>query len=219
MLTSGQSITLPARIQTDAKTSAVVSFPGGTQSIISGNTDLEIEKPKNGTQWNKLHSGFVRTEVAKSKAAKSTGKFLFGFRTKAAVMGVRGTVFDIEESPAQKKTELKTLEGDVQVAKDEKTLSSGKGMSVTESQALAVNAGKIESPIAFNKEDYLDKLQNLRPDLMKLSETTLSTEAQSILNITKQAVPTVTLPAVTVPPVTAPVVTLPPAPAKPKLPF
>lgn len=208
-LKKGSSISVPARIITDDKTSVVVEFKDKSRAVIAKNTDVEIDQPKNGTQWNVLHSGFVRTEV--TKPATPSKRFLFGYKTKSAVMGVRGTIFDINETPETKKTELRTLDGEVQVAEDQKSLDAGKGQSVLMNQLSVIDAGKIQAPVAFNRDEYLNKLQSLHRDLPKVEALTRALPVVTA--------PVITAPAVTLPPVTAPPVTLPPAPSKPKLPF
>jgi len=199
----------PVKIKTDAKTSAVIEFGDGTVMSIGHTTEVEILNKTGVTQWNDLEHGNVRSQVAKAKTPSKN--YLFGFRTKSAVMGVRGTDFVVTADQEKKTSELRTLDGEVHVAKDEKTLNDGKGIPVLQNQMTQMSPGSIQAPVSFNRDEFMKKLSTSQPDLAKLAPQVPSVPSMP-------TTPSVTLPPVTVPPVTAPPVTAPPAPAAPAVP-
>lgn len=211
----GKELTLPAKIKTDAHTTAVVKFPGGSRMMIGKKTDLEIEKKTKYTQWAKLGSGFVRTEV--TKPAQLSKKYLFGYKTKSAVMGVRGTIFDVTADAQKKSAELRTLEGSVEVAKDEKSLFSGKGIPVLENQLSKISAQSIGAAAPFNRDEYLERMKSIQPNLPALPALAdtgaAGEEAKKRMEAQMGQIKTPTAPVV--PPVSIPPVAV---PAKPKMP-
>ena len=103
-------------------------------------------------------------------------KFLV--RTKAAVMGVRGTDFAVNTDADGAAAEVHTLEGQVDVAKDDKSLFSGKGMAVKADQFVKANRGAISVPKAFDRAGFLNALKGRQPDLPDLASMTPNPAAE-----------------------------------------
>jgi hypothetical protein len=113
---------------------------------------LEIDET-DGTQWNRLKNGMVRGLITKPPIPLSKAKFLI--RTRAAILGVRGTDFVMTLDPVTNAAQVHTLEGSVEVALNEEALLRGKGTVVGEGKFVDAASGKIEVPESFNKGEFL----------------------------------------------------------------
>lgn len=182
-------------IKTGARASARLKFKDGSRLLVGRGSELLIEKPKGGTQWTELKSGEVRgiikprpdtpgqpspqdiEDVSPSGApAVPEGSKLqaqkpkppkFGVRTRSAVMGVRGTdfVFGAKDTGSQ----LKTLEGTVEIAKDEPTLIEGKGTLVKRDQMVESQGGQIGEVKGFDSQAYLKEMMAKQPYFVRLT--------------------------------------------------
>jgi hypothetical protein len=189
----GDAIGYGEKVITTESTSAVIAYPDASQVTIMANSEFIIEDYIQDTQWNRLRKGTMRGIVTKiSLPAASKPKFLV--RTKSAVLGVRGTDFVVTTSLANETTQIHTLEGLVDVARNEVSLLSGQGAPLGEGQFLEASPTKgLSAPQLFNKQEFLDSLdssssstsnKNSAPDQTKsesrLSEDTPSSSSHSI---------------------------------------
>lgn len=152
-------------------------YAGGSQILIGKNTDLEIIVPEVGVQWNYLHRGQVRAVVAKTnKPKKLLNSYHFGIRTKSSVAGVRGTDFTVETDEKGEKSTVHTLDGQVDVAKDQPSLLSGKGLALLKDHFVTGNLSEaLANPTKFDRAQYLSELKQKQPgfgDIMKKAPDT-----------------------------------------------
>src|SRR5687768_3306438 len=92
----GTAVDVGDRVKTGPRATATILFPDGSKLIIGKGTEVEVQQTQDGMQWNQLHAGTVRGIVKKPKALEGSpgsGMPRFGIRSRAAVMGVRGTDF------------------------------------------------------------------------------------------------------------------------------
>lgn len=154
-LSMGQEIQYNSRLQTGPASSAVIRYPDGSKAVVSVGSDFTIEDYIKGTQWNRLKKGRVRGLITKPPVSLTSSKPRFLIRTKAAVLGVRGTDFVMTVHPETNATQVHTLEGSVNVAKDQVGVLGGEGTSVTEGKFVETSSSGISSPQTFNKEQFL----------------------------------------------------------------
>jgi len=112
------------------------------------------------------HSKWICTCKGKFKKSDGKPRYLFGFRTKAAVIGVRGTEFTVETATDTQKTQMHTLAGEVVVAKDQQQFDAGKGVSVPMNSFITADlVTGLSAPQAFDPKSYLQELKEKQPDL------------------------------------------------------
>ncbi len=127
----GDELQTGDRVQVGAKAAVRILFGDGTHVTLSGGTDAEIARPLAGAAGLVLHKGNLSAHVAKPPApvapkAGAPADLRFYIKTNAAVMGVRGTEFVVDHDDASG-TEVHTLHGLVEVAKDDDDLHQGRG--------------------------------------------------------------------------------------------
>lgn len=164
---AGEEVRVGERIRTDGKTKVTLSYVDGSQVVVYPNSDLEIEKPKNGIQSNLLRGGDVKGSVEKEIPASITKgttapegkpKIKFVIRTKSAVMGVRGTEFVAAYNAVSGLSSFHTLTGAVEVASSPAQLMGGSGVSVGGGQFVQATASGISGIQAFNPSTFLSTL-------------------------------------------------------------
>lgn len=112
-------------------------------------------------QPNALHSGQARGSIVKLKLKEQQSKPRFLIRTKAAVMGVRGTEFVIAVDSTGMTTQVHTLEGMVDVAANETALMSGSGVSVPSGHFIEATGSGGVSPVQIFDQAGFE--QSLKP--------------------------------------------------------
>ena len=168
---AGTKIDFGDRIKTGPYASAKIRYPDGSKLLIGRATEMEVQENASGTQFNQIHSGEVRGIIKKPKALQSmpqTTAPRFVIRSKAAVMGVRGTdfVYNLQEEAA--KAQIHTLDGTVEVAKDEAALMKGEGIPVRKDQFITADQNKVYVPEKFDREAYMKNLVQSEPEFVEL---------------------------------------------------
>ncbi len=159
----GQKLNEGDKLSTGNASSARVLQEDGTQVVIGRSSSYTVRGPLQGAPSGELHFGEVRAKVEKLTQS-APGKLRFALKTRSMVLGVRGTEF-VASSDAQGKSEVRTLEGKLEAAKDVSTLTSGKGVPVAADQVLsALPGGKLGVPQAFDRQKFLADLQARQPD-------------------------------------------------------
>lgn len=174
--TRGTEIEFGDRVKTGPHASAKIRYPDGSKLLIGRATEMEVQKNENGVQWNELHSGEIRGIIKKPDVPQENrpdGKKplpRFIVRTRSAVMGVRGTdfVYNVDETAAR--SQVHTLDGVVEVAKDEPTLLDGKGVEVYRDQYVTADPAKIEPPKSFDRDTYVSRLEQQQPEFVALTK-------------------------------------------------
>lgn len=157
------------KVKTNEKCTATVLYPNGSKVVIATDSEFTIEEQVEGVQWNKLQKGMVRGLIKKSPVPlPDPSKPRFLIRTKAAVLGVRGTEFIMGMNPTTGSAEIHTLEGTVDVAKDPVSLLSGKGTPIHEGQFIHGDITGLSTPDSFDKAKFLDSVgQNFSASPLK----------------------------------------------------
>jgi hypothetical protein len=158
----GERVRVGERIRTDAKTKVTLSYPDGSLLVIYPNSDLEIEKPKDGVQSNQLRGGDVQGSIEKVPPPKdgSQTKVKFIIRTKTAVMGVRGTEFVVGYNAVSGLSSFHTLTGTVEVASSPAQLLGGSGVAVSGGQFVSATETGISAIQPFNTSTFLAALES-----------------------------------------------------------
>jgi hypothetical protein len=157
-------------VKTGPRASAKIRYPDGSKLLIGRATEMEIQESANGAQFNQLNQGEVRGIIRKPKVLLKDGPPRFIIRSKAAVMGVRGTDFVFTLDEEAKASQVHTLEGTVEVAKDEPTLMAGKGTPVTQDQMVSADAQGVRVPTSFDRKLYDQVLQTAQPEFAALEK-------------------------------------------------
>lgn len=184
----GTKVSIGDFIRTGPRASVKVLFPDGSKLLIGRSSEVEVKEPIGGTSVTELHEGEVRGVIKKPKglqgivdASKNTPpKFIV--RSRAAVMGVRGTdfVYSAEEVAGKTteegvktvaKSSLHTLEGMVEVASDEDALFMGKGVKVAPNQTVDAQQGVVGKPQAFDRGEFVQHLESAQPEFASFSKS------------------------------------------------
>lgn len=158
---AGEMVKIGERIRTDAKTKVTLAYPDGSSIVVYPNSDLEIEKPKDGVQSNQLRGGDVQGSVEKVPLTKggSQPKVKFIIRTRTAVMGVRGTEFVVGYNAITGLSSFHTLAGTVEVASSPAQLMGGSGVAVGGGQFVNATATGISGVQAFSPSTFMANLE------------------------------------------------------------
>jgi hypothetical protein len=101
-------------------------------------------------------------------------------RTKAAVMGVRGTDFVYSTAADSAKAEVRTLQGAVEVAKTDDILLSGQGKIVQANQMVSASDGNISTPKDFDREEFTKTLQQSQPESTMLASNDAEIQQEAL---------------------------------------
>lgn len=152
------------RIKTGPRVSVRVLYPDGAQLLVGRSSEVEILPKDNTTYWSRLSLGQARAIIPKPKVVNKKARHRFGIKTKTAVMGVRGTDFVVETDEKGESSQVHTLDGQVEVAKDEGSLLDGKGFNVLRDQFVKATPGDLLKPAKFDRQQYLDVFKQKQPD-------------------------------------------------------
>lgn len=155
--TIGTELDYGSIITTGKSSGITISYPDGSLVAVGNNTQFAILEKIGGVQGNQLETGTVRGSV--EKPAEPIKKPKFVIRTKAAVMGVRGTEFVMGVDSFGLKTQVHTLEGVVDVAANEMSLFSGQATPVPSGNFVEATGQGLSPPQSFDKADFLDSLK------------------------------------------------------------
>jgi hypothetical protein len=149
-------------IETGSKTSALLTYPDGSRAMLGPGTRFEVKaKNTEGVETNELTQGSVRGLIKKTEKKGLRHHYLF--RTRSAVMGVRGTDFVMSTDGAS--TDTRVIEGLVEVASDESTLGKGAGSAVKGGEWLASSTSNFGTPSmarTFDTKSYEVELDTRR---------------------------------------------------------
>ncbi len=180
-ISAGAEIETGERIKTGSTTSATIRYPDGSKIVVATQSEYKVEEKTEGIQWNQLKAGSVRGIITKTTIPAST-KPRFIIRNKAAVLGVRGTDFIMGLSQGGMSSQVHTLEGSVEVAKDEISLLSSNGTVVNEGNFVEVSPKTgVSIPQSFDKAEFLKSFnsQHSAPKSIGTETTEPITEAPS----------------------------------------
>ncbi len=144
-------------LQTGEGVTAILIYSDQSKVQMSAKTEFKVESQVEETQWNRLNYGSVRGMIEKATSPTAKPKFLI--RTRSATLGVRGTEFVFAQSldgPAQ----IHTLEGVVDVGRDELTVLSGKGVPVETGHFVEALPGRVSSPQSFDVKEFMEKFNS-----------------------------------------------------------
>lgn len=168
---AGTVIEFGDSIKTGPHATAKIAYPDGSKLLIGRATTMAVLAKSGDTHRGEVIDGRVRGIITKQKFNKlSNNKPKFVFKTKSATMGVRGTDFVFSSDPAAGSVELRTLEGLVEVGKDEATVMEGKGRLVNPNQMITADQAGLGAVSPFDGQAYLASLQQAEPGMQTLLE-------------------------------------------------
>lgn len=146
---------VPGESVRTAGSSARLVYGDGSVMALSTDTEVKLEDDplrivslERGTVWGKVEkAGAPALSPPSPAASPSPRPYRFTLRSRAVVMGVRGTEFLVETAPDGEVT-VNTLEGAVDTAPDLPTLFAGKGSSVSRFERIRARRG-----VAFGRAE------------------------------------------------------------------
>ena len=166
-LKTGDPVAPGDKIITDDKTTMTIHCADGTVLVVGRKSNLGIEESENAQRTARIDAGTVRAIVSKINAEKITDKkkFRFFIKTRSATLGVRGTDFVVSADPVTETSELHTLEGTVEVAKDETTIVTTGGEKVIGGQSVTATPQEITPPAVFDQVRFSEQMKQTQPAL------------------------------------------------------
>lgn len=150
-LKSGQRFPFGSVLTTGSESSIVVLFPDDSRLIIHADAEVKVEEWTGSLQAARLRSGQIRASVPPKKRPETgKGRVRFLVRTKAAVLGVRGTEFVMDYDSVLESLKVHALSGSVEVARDEDELFADQGIQVGAGQGLEASSKGIGTPMPFD---------------------------------------------------------------------
>jgi hypothetical protein len=145
-------------LDTDGHPKALVKFQDGSELELSEKTRMRLVASDAARFTVELTHGRVRGRFKKIKEdlqkKKKDTKPRFLLRTKAAVLGVRGTEF-VASALANTEAQFHTIEGTVEVAKSSEALLAGEAAQVPAGQFVAATeAAGVSAPQAFDVAQF-----------------------------------------------------------------
>jgi hypothetical protein len=165
----GDALKRGDRIETGEKITATVLSPEGSVLVVGRKTEVEVQSAPEAVSAVELRSGTLRGiagKVPKYEKGTQPKKFRILIRSRAAVMGVRGTDFVMAADAAAGQAQVNTLEGVVEVAKDEATLVTQGGTPVPGGQMVsATPGGGLSAPAPFDRAQFAEQMRASQPTL------------------------------------------------------
>lgn len=163
----GQVLPFGAVIKTGPKNMVTLAYPDKSLVAVDADTQFEINDPNGEVQVNTLKTGQVRGSITTASKLKNAlnapSKHKFMIRSKAAVMGVRGTEFVMGVDPTGFATQIHTLEGVVDVGASESSLVAGQSVAVESGKFIEATEAGLSPVSPFNKEDFLKNVTTDTP--------------------------------------------------------
>ncbi len=154
----GDRLEANEKLITNESTSVLLTYGDGSRALIGKSSVLEIPEEKDGVTQNDVHSGSVRALIRK-KQAQPGSKYHFLFRSRNAVMGVRGTdlVMSTGEGGA---TEARIIEGLVDMATNEEQMKAGTVKPLKTGEYLTASSERgLSEPTRYEVSGYLKSLE------------------------------------------------------------
>ncbi len=166
---AGSEINFGDRVKTGPRASAKIRYPDGSKMLIGRGTELTVLESKDGVQYNELKAGEIRGVIRRPKGLPAGSPPRFVVRSQSAVMGVRGTDFVFDVAEASQKAQVHTLDGTVDVAKDEATLMRGEGVPVTKDQMIDADGKTLSKPQSFDPGAFMEQMNQSQPEFAPLT--------------------------------------------------
>ncbi|HCM38632.1 MAG: hypothetical protein A2Z97_09900 [Bdellovibrionales bacterium GWB1_52_6] len=193
-LKAGAKLQSDDLLQTGPSVSARVIYPDGSIAVIGRSSKFYVvhlpsRQSSNDVQGGELVHGQIRFVVRKSGMMNMRKRYRFVVKTRAAVLGVRGTDF-VVASPVDQRFELHAISGQVDVGLDPKRLRKAEGrpgvdfVTVDRNQFVTVTQGQatLPAPQSYNPDQYLQQLSIQQPDMNLLLEKPLPEAFSEPLN-------------------------------------
>lgn len=169
----GDELQAGDRLTVGANSAARIVFADGSHVTLSSGADAEIAKPAAGANGVVLRQGNVSAAIAKPAAGAPAGNLKFFVKTNAAVMGVRGTQFVADHSAADNRTDVHTLEGTVDVAKNDDDLHAGKALRLGALEHVRADKAGLGAKAAFDKGAFVAERAKLHAAAAELGKRAL----------------------------------------------
>ena len=144
------------KLVTNPDTSVLLTYPDGSRALIGKGSTFQVPEPEAGVTVSEVSRGSVRAIVRK-RTLPPGAKYHYLFRTRAAVMGVRGTdlVMSTGEGGA---AEARIIEGLVDMAENESRLKEGAVKPLKTGQYLTSSDKGLSEPADFEVAPYVKAL-------------------------------------------------------------
>ena len=158
-------------VQVPKGTSARLVFPSGIQVALGSGARFKVDtdtSQKKKVPWLNRFVGAAR--VFFDEDVKKTDHRKFLIQTKSVVAGVRGTDFVVDDDG--RRTEIHTVEGSVDIAKDRKDLFAGRARALGEGKFIRQprSARALARIGNFNKKEFLNRLGKRFPKMKQMRE-------------------------------------------------
>jgi hypothetical protein len=152
----GETLELGEVIETDKKTTVLLTYPDASRAILSPNSKFEVKAKENGAEVNDLSKGSVRGIINKNK---TTNRHNYIFKNKAAVMGVRGTDF-VMSFDGVANSDVHVIEGLVDLATDSKNLVSGSFSPLKAGEFMGSGTRGLSQASSFDSKKFAKDLES-----------------------------------------------------------
>lgn len=154
---AGDTVEVGDLVRTSDGQRATILYADGTRLDVLPSSELRlVPKGEDGSQAQELIQGAVRGVVTRGPAgAAARPKHRFTLRSRAAVMGVRGTDFVMTLVTGAEKATVHVIEGTVDVAADAGALAAGKATPVQAGAFVEATPAGVGVPQAFDPAKFL----------------------------------------------------------------
>lgn len=142
-----------------------MAYVRGSHMTISPETEVAVDREGDIPFWE-LMNGYIFGSVDKSVDQSKDEKPKFIIRTKAAVVGVRGTEFAIESDG--RGSLVHTLEGEVRVGKARQDLFTDQSRALPAGKNLTADNKGLSSNRDFSLNEYLKQMRARFPQLVAM---------------------------------------------------
>ena len=148
------------QVKTGKDSTVLLQDDQGAQQALGKNSQLTVL----AGDVTSLHLDAGSFIIHVPKVSEPVTKHRLIIRTRTAVMGVRGTTFSVEaDAAANGTTTLRTLEGQVEIAKSLSELQSGKVQQVGQNQMILASPNGFSQRSNFDSKVFLASQQNNNP--------------------------------------------------------
>jgi hypothetical protein len=152
-------------IRTGEKVAVRISYADGSKQILAAKTRLKVFLTNTGIPSPGFLEGAVENEVQPREKPAARPKFVI--RTKALVLGVRGTQFVVHTGP--KGLEVHTLKGVVEAGRNESELGTDRAIPIRQAFEIKLDGEKIPAAATpFDPNEFLGMLAQKYPEVAQI---------------------------------------------------
>lgn len=156
-LKAGDEVRVPAKVATTLR------MKDGSFLLLGQSTSVRVTESENAEHSVELNTGMVRGVFKKVQTKDAPKKLRMSIRSRAAVLGVRGTDFIV--SATGEAMETHTLQGTVEVASSEAEIVAGTGTQVKAGEFVQASSQGVSAPASFDRAEFMEGLGKDQPAL------------------------------------------------------